>query len=153
MDKIWVVGMGTYSDAQDIGYFLTEEDAKAYCELKNKGRCQWTSYWYHELKPLDLVKIKSEIYYKHQVSLEFSGELIDIFIEAEEGEMPQNTCQIYAGEVENEFEAFECDVYLKEIDEERALKIAVDTLAQVKEKYYECQDMNLVMDSVGGAYY
>ena len=35
-------------------------------------------------------------------------------------------------------------------DKDKAIKIAQDVIAQIKEKYVECEDWHLAMESVGG---
>ena len=72
-----------------------------------------------------------------------------------------NPSNIYGVVLDEEYD-FELDDYVYDDDsfrfdleivcdnKDKAIKIAQDVLAQIKEKYIECEDWNLAMESVGG---
>ena len=58
MNKVYVIFNGCYSDIGWHGFFLTEEEARAYCDWKNQyARDSWDEYWYSDV---DLLSLKKE---------------------------------------------------------------------------------------------
>lgn len=150
MKKVYVIFDGCYSDIGWHGFFLTEEEARVYCEWKNKySRDSWDEYWYSEI---DLLSLEEEqkgttVAYKvviHDYEISFVEPLL-----VNKGTKNEYMLEIHEGYYSHgDFLVFEfvivCD------SEDKAKKITHDTLAQLREKYAECEDWDLAMSSIGG---
>ena len=61
MNKVYIIFNGCYSDIGWHGFFLTEEEARAYCDWKNQyARDSWDEYWYSDVDLLSLKKEQKE---------------------------------------------------------------------------------------------
>lgn len=147
MKEIWLVCNGRYSDINWHGFFETEREAKEYCEWMN-NKCDsdhWNEFWYTCVKSMLIKKEKKEDKIVYRITT--NGYVIE---ECDIEVMLQPNAKnryIVTSDDDNGFKfIFEivCD------DKNKAIKIAQDTIAQIKEKYKECEDWDLAMSSIGG---
>ena len=148
MKEIWLICSGCYSDIHWHGFVETEEEAKTYCEWRNQYLSDdWDRMWYSRVPFMSIQmepKTKQTVYKifteKDQIITE------DIEVELVE----QGTKHSYEMRYFEEPDWFSCEFAIVCDSKERAIKIAQDTLAQLKEKYVECEDWCLAMESIGG---
>lgn len=158
MKEIWLICSGCYSDIDWHGFFETEQEAKEYCEWHNKYTSDdWNRVWYSKVNSMSFKNEKeiNKIVYK----ITTDGYVIkENEIEVMLRVNPSNRYEMVLDKVYD----FELDDYVYDEDsfrfileivcdnKDKAIKIAQDVLAQIKEKYIECEDWNLAMESVGG---
>lgn len=145
--SVWVVSKGAYSDITDIGYFDTEQEAKDYCDLINRGSNigDWNRLWYSEIKHINMVKDDYQVYYYVSV-YGWGWEVLDCERNCEiKQSIPSNFCSRYYERVKNGEVIPTFDFHIVCSDEEKAKKIARDRIAQIKEKYEECGDLEMTV--------
>lgn len=145
--SVWIVSKGVYSDIENIGYFETKQEAKDYCDLINHGSNvnDWNRLWYSEVKHIDLVKDDYQVYY--YVSMYGWGwEVLDCDRNCDKKQwIPTKFCSSYYERVKNGevIPTFYFHIVCNE--EEKAKKIARDRIAQIKEKYEECGNLEMAI--------
>ena len=148
MKEIWLIYSGCYSDIKWNGFFETEQEAKEYCEWKNKyTSSDWDRVWYSRVKLMSIHKEKecSKIAYK------ITTDNYNICADEIEAELVSyNATNSYEMSYYDEDGTFEFYFTIVCNNKDKAIKIAYDTIAQLKEKYIECEDWHLVMESIGG---
>lgn len=158
MKEIWLICSGCYSDINWHGFFETEQEAKDYCEWHNKYTSDdWNRVWYSKVNSMSFKNEKeiNKIVYK----ITTDGYVIkENEIEVMLRFNPSNRYEVVLDE-EYDFElhdyvydedSFRFNLEIVCDDKNKAIKIAQDIIAQIKEKYIECEDWNLAMESVGG---
>ena len=158
MKEIWLICSGCYSDINWHGFFETEQEAKDYCEWHNKYTSDdWNRVWYSKVNSMSFKNEKeiNKIVYK----ITTDGYVIkENEIEVMLRFNPSNRYEVVLYE-EYDFElhdyvydedSFRFNLEIVCDDKNKAIKIAQDIIAQIKEKYIECEDWNLAMESVGG---
>ena len=150
MNKVYVIFNGCYSDIGWHGFFLTEEEARAYCDWKNQyARDSWDEYWYSDVDLLSLKKEQKETTRAYKV-IAHDYEIGGVEpLRVGKGTKNEYMLEVHEGYYSHgDFLVFEfiivCD------SEDKAKKITYDTLAQLREKYAECEDWDLAMSSIGG---
>lgn len=158
MKEIWLICSGCYSDIDWHGFFETEQEAKEYCEWHNKYTSDdWNRVWYSKVNSMSFKNEKENNKVVYKITTD------GYVIEEDEIEvmLRYNPSNIYGVVLDEEYD-FELDDYVYDDDsfrfdleivcdnKDKAIKIAQDVLAQIKEKYIECEDWNLAMESVGG---
>ncbi len=158
MKEIWLICSGCYSDIDWHGFFETEQEAKDYCEWHNKYTSDdWNRVWYSKVNSMSFKNEKENNKIVYKITTDgyvIKENEIEVMLRV-------NPSNIYGVVLDEEYD-FELDDYVYDDDsfrfdleivcdnKDKAIKIAQDVLAQIKEKYIECEDWNLAMESVGG---
>lgn len=147
MKEVWLICSGCYSDVRWHGFFETEQEAKDYCEWKNKYISNdWDELWYSRIDSMSITKEKES----HKIAYIIGTDNYEIITDTIEEELVSynatNTYQMW----HDEYDSIRFHFTIVSDSKDKAIKIAQDTIAQLKEKYVECEDWNLAMESVGG---
>lgn len=147
MKEIWLICSGC-SDIGWHGFFETEQEAKEYCDWKNKYTSDdWDRIWYSRVKLMSIQNEKesSKIAYKITTNgYKIKEDEVEIEL------LSDNVTNSYEMSYYEEDETFYFYFTIVCDDKNKAIKIAQDTIAQLKEKYDECGDWCLAMESIGG---
>ena len=148
MKEIWLICSGCYSDINWHGFFETEQEAKEYCEWKNKHTsCDWDRVWCSRVKLMSLHKEKE----RSKIAYKITTNNYNICVDEIEVELAScDTTNSYEMFYYDEDETFDLHFTIVCNNKDKAIKIAQDTIAQLKEKYVECEDWCLAMESIGG---
>ena len=148
MKEVWLICSGCYSDIGWRGFFETEQEAKKYCEWLNKYNSDdWDRVWYSRVKLMSIQKEQES--HKIAYKITTSNDHIcttDIEVELVSCDAVNSYEMVYY----EEDKSFECYFTIVCDSKDKAIKIAQDTMAQLKEKYIECEDWTLAMSSIGG---
>lgn len=160
MNTIYVVYTGCYSDTYEYGYTTNEEEAKMYCEYMNQHNPNsWKRYNYYALQKITpLEKQKEQVVSLFRVTVEVSSdnsewEIVEIAGSMEDKE---NAMSLRHYLYDNSDYSGDSELTLNFVglrDENHAKKAAQDLIAEVKEKYCECEDWKLTMSCFGGFVY
>lgn len=150
MKEIYVIYTGYYSDVCEHGYFTEEDKAKEYCGYMNQfNPSRWNKYRYYKLEPIDLQETK-----RKSIPL-FSVDTQGWDIKSISGQMVEDIdhLQHYCNDYTEYGLSYDFELHLKftGLDSvDHARKAAQDLIAMIKEKYQECNDWELTMESFGG---
>lgn len=148
MKEIWLICSGCYSDIGWHGFFETEQEAKEYCDWKNKYTSDdWDRVWYSRVKPMSIQNEKESSKIAYKITTDGYKIRED---EVEVKLLSDNATNSYEMSYYEEDETFDFYFTIVCDDKNKAIKIAQDTIAQLKEKYDECGDWNLTMSCIGG---
>jgi nucleosome binding factor SPN SPT16 subunit len=133
MDKIYLITSGCYSDYGVHGFFTDEAEADEYCEIQNRAKpCD--EYKVEECADLSktfLTMNKNPII-EHRVSVQNNGVFMR-YIAHELCDAPDNRVKVTSDNIMFDFSIkYYIYVYLPNVDDDKALKIAQDMLAQYK---------------------
>lgn len=148
MKEVWFICSGQYNGIKCHGFFETEQEAKEYCEWKNKYTSyEWAKVWYTDMEKMSFKEEQecNVIAY----NIETKGYKIcedEIEIELVETDAT-DSCAFIPRNSDGSF-SFYFTIVCN--DKDKAIKIVQGMIAELKEKYIECQDWNLVMQSIGG---
>lgn len=162
MKEVWLICSGCYSDINWHGFFETEQEAKDYCEWHNKYTSDdWNRVWYSKVSPMSLKNEKETNKVVYNITTD--GYVIrEDEVEVMLNYNPSNRYvvildEVYDDELDDyvyyngdEADSFSFNLEIVCDDKDKAIKIAQDVIAQIKEKYVECEDWHLAMESVGG---
>ena len=158
VNEIWIVSSGCYSDVMDHGFFLTEQDAKEYCDWVNQYQSgDWNRYYYHRLKHINIAKEKKQKKPMYEIHIEkdFVVDVENIHTELFDYDRENQYCMYYyeEGELFSGEEDWNMTFQIQTDNKEKALKITYDLIAQLKEKYAECEDWQMTIESIGGSFF
>jgi hypothetical protein len=158
MKEIWLICSGCYSDINWRGFFETEQEAKDYCEWHNKYTSDnWNQVWYSKVNSMSFKNEKENNKTVYKITTDgyvIKENEIEVMLRFN----PSNRYEVVLDE-EYDFElddyvydedSFRFNLEIVCDDKNKAIKIARDVIAQIKEKYIECEDWTLAMESVGG---
>lgn len=151
--EIYMVYTECYNDVSWHGYFETKQEAKDYCDWRNKyAHDDWDRYWYSEVKPMNIQEEKEGMKVVYRVKTDkFLIDTVEAKLRHKDSK--DNHCMKYYPKdyyYGNEEETYSFVFFIETNSEDKARKIAYDLMAQVKEKYVECEDWELAMDCIGG---
>ena len=147
MKEIWLICSGCYSDVDWHGFFETEQEAKDYCEWHNEYTSDnWNQVWYSKVNSISFKNEKENNKIVYKITTDeyvIQEDEIEVMLRVN----ASNRYGVILDEVGGDF-SFNLEIVCD--NKNKAIKIAQDVIAQIKEKYTECEDWNLAMDSVGG---
>lgn len=162
MKEIWLICSGCYSDINWHGFFETEQEAKDYCEWHNKYTSDdWNRVWYSKVNSMSFKNEKeiNKIVYKITTDgYVIKENKIEVMLRVNPSNRYEMVLdEVYDDELDDyvyydgdEDDSFKFNLEIVCDDKNKAIKIARDVIAQIKEKYIECEDWTLAMESVGG---